>query len=79
MDNKQLKLLADTAALAGELMLTSGAETYRAENTMAHILRKGTNARITTLALITSIIITIEEEDFAPITIVRRISGGSVW
>lgn len=77
MDNKQLKLLADTAALAGELMLTSGAETYRAENTMAHILRKGTNARITTLALITSIIITIEEENFAPITIVRRISGGS--
>ena len=39
MDRKQQKLLVETAALAGELMLTSGAETFRAEDTMAHILK----------------------------------------
>lgn len=31
------RLLMDTAILAGEIMLKSGAETYRAEDTMAHI------------------------------------------
>lgn len=78
MNHQQRKLLAKTAALAGELMLTSGAETYRAENTMAHILKKDTNANITTLALTTSIMITLEDEDSEPLTIVRRISGGSI-
>lgn len=78
MNYEHRKRLAETAALAGELMLTSGAETYRAENTMAHILKKGTNARVTTLALTTSIMITIEDEDSNPLTIVRRISGGSI-
>lgn len=78
MNNKQLKLLADTAALAGELMLTSGAETYRAENTMAHILHKGTAARVTALALTTAIMITIEDDDSDSLTIVRRITSGSM-
>lgn len=78
MNYEYRKLLADTAALAGELMLTSGAETYRAESTMSHILKKGTNARVTTLALTTSIMITIEDDHSTPLTIVRRISGGSI-
>ena len=33
------KLLLDTAVLAGEIMLCSGAETYRVEDTMYHILK----------------------------------------
>ena len=32
------KLLMNTAVLAGEIMLKSGAETYRVEDTMNHIL-----------------------------------------
>ena len=78
MNQANQKLLADTAALAGELMLTSGAETYRDDNTMAHILKKGTNARVTTLALTTSLMITLETDNEQPLTIVRRISGGSI-
>lgn len=78
MNYEHRKLLAETAALAGELMLTSGAETHRAESTMSHILQKGTNARVTTLALTTSIMITIEDENSIPLTIVRRIFGGSI-
>ena len=34
------KLLADTAMLAGEILLCSGAETYRVEDTMYRILNK---------------------------------------
>ena len=36
---KNDKLLMDTAVLAGEIMLQSGAETYRVEDTMCHILK----------------------------------------
>ena len=32
------KLLVETAVLAGEIMLVSGAEIYRVENTIDHIL-----------------------------------------
>lgn len=78
MSHNNRTLLAETAALAGELMLTSGAETYRAETTMIHILRKGTNANVTSLALTTSIMITIEGHDMQPLTIIRRIYGRSM-
>ena len=33
------QLLLKTAMLAGEIMLRSGAETYRVEDTMHHILK----------------------------------------
>ncbi len=77
MDRKHQKLLVETAALAGEMMLTSGAETFRAEDTMTHILRKGSTARVTPLALTTSILVTLEDEVNEPLTIVRRVSSGS--
>ena len=35
------KLVMDTAVLAGEILLKSGAETYRVEDTMKHILNTG--------------------------------------
>ena len=34
------QLLMDTATLAGELLLEHGAETYRVEDTMSHILKR---------------------------------------
>lgn len=77
MERKQQKLLVETAALAGELMLRSGAETFRAEDTMAHILRKGTTAHVTPLALTTSILVTLEDPEREPLTIVRRVPSGS--
>ena len=77
MNRKEQKLLAETAALAGELMLSSGAETFRAEDTMVHILKKGTSARVTPVALTTSIMVTLEDSDQEPLTIVRRVPSGS--
>lgn len=35
------KLLVETAVLAGEIMLVSGAEIYRVEDTINHIFKKG--------------------------------------
>lgn len=71
------QLLAETATLAGEIMLKSGAETFRVEDTMAHILRKGNASQVTPLAFTTAILVTLEEEGREPVTIVRRVKPGS--
>jgi len=78
MNRKEQKLLVETAALAGELMLSSGAETFRAEDTMAHILKKGTTAKVTPVALITSIMVTLEDPEHEPLSVIRRVRAGSL-
>lgn len=71
------RLLAETATLAGEIMLRSGAETFRVEDTMAHILRKGNHEIVSPVAFTTAIMVTVEDEESEPITIVRRVKTGS--
>ena len=44
------KLLADTALLAGELMLQSGAETFRVEETITRILKTSGQERTEAIA-----------------------------
>lgn len=56
----EYKKIFDTAILAGEIMLVSGAETYRVEDTMGHILALAKHATHTELALATSISISLE-------------------
>lgn len=68
------KLLADTAMLAGEILLCSGAETYRVEDTMYHILKTSNIDSIEALALMTGIIVTINDQKFEqPISVMRRV------
>lgn len=71
------KLLADTALLAGEIMLTSGAETYRVEETISRILMTSGLEKTEGLALMTSIIVTLEGRGVAAITLVKRIGERS--
>lgn len=71
------QLLAETATLAGEIMLKSGAETFRVEDTMAHILQKGNDFCVAPVAFTTAIHVTLEEKGKDPITIVRRVKTGS--
>lgn len=71
------QLLVETAALAGEIMLKSGAETFRVEDTMAHILQKGNALRVSPVAFTTAIQVTLEEKDKEPLTIVRRVKTGN--
>lgn len=70
-----LKLLVDTAVLAGEIMLCNGAETYRVEDTMYHILKTSGAESIETLALMTGIMVTLNGPDMEqPITIVKAVN-----
>lgn len=72
------KLLVDTAMLAGEIMLCSGAETYRVEDTMYHILKTSKRDSIQAIALMTGIVITINDENMEqPVTMMQRVSERS--
>lgn len=68
------KLLLDTAVLAGEIMIKSGAEIYRVEDTINHILKmshlKTTEAFVTT----TGMFATLDDPGIDAITVVRRIA-----
>lgn len=69
------KLLMDTAVLAGEIMLSSGAETYRVEDTMSHILKTSNRQSIESFALMTGIVATMNDETMdQPITVVKTIN-----
>lgn len=73
--NVNYKLLVETAVLAGEIMLSSGAETYRVEDTMGHILKTSKCESIEALALMTGIIATISSDEMEhPITVMRTIN-----
>ena len=70
------KLLLDTAVLAGEIMLCSGAETYRVEDTMYHILKTSKAESIEALALMTGIMATINSPDMEqPMTVIKAVNN----
>lgn len=72
------KLILDAAVLAGEIMLSSGAETYRVEDTMCHILKTSKCESIEALALMTGIVATLNDESMEqPITTVKTINERS--
>lgn len=69
------KLLLDTAVLAGEIMLCSGAETYRVEDTMYHILKTSEAESIEALALMTGIVATLNSPDMEqPMTLMKAVN-----
>lgn len=67
------KLLMNTAVLAGEIMLKSGAETYRVEDTVKHILRTAHTETADTIVLMTGFVATLDNPDMDTITIIRRV------
>lgn len=67
------KLLADTAMLAGELMLQSGAETFRVEETITRILKTSGQERTEAIAYATGIMMTLDGKDSGAISLVVRI------
>ena len=72
------KLLMDTAVLAGEIMMSGGAETYRVEDTMEHILKTSKCENIEAFALMTGIVATINGSDLEqPITVVKSVNSRS--
>jgi len=67
------KLLTDTALLAGELMLQSGAETFRVEETITRILKTSGQERTEAIAYATGIMMTLDGKDSGVISLVVRI------
>lgn len=76
MDDRSI---ANMAVLAGEIMLRSGAETYRVEDTIKHILAtagatgRADTVRTEALVMLTGIIVTIERPGQDAITVMRRV------
>lgn len=66
------KLLADTAMRAGEIMLVSGAETYRVEDTMYRMLATSHLETIEVIVISTAIIITLDDKSIDTISITKR-------
>lgn len=68
------KLLMETAVLAGEIMLVSGAEIYRVEDTINRILGMAEHKSAETIVFSTGIFATLKDLDLEPITVVRRVA-----
>lgn len=71
-------ILMDTAVLAGELMLRNGAETYRVEDTMNHILGKSQAEHIDATAFTTMLTVSVQNAGQPPITVARRVRRRSM-
>ncbi|MCR1839647.1 threonine/serine exporter family protein [Murimonas intestini] len=68
------KLLLDTAVLAGEIMIKSGAEIYRVEDTINHILKMSHLKRTEAFVTTTGMFATLDDPGIDAITVVRRIA-----
>lgn len=69
------QMLMKTAVIAGETLLKSGAETYRVEDTMEHILKTSGCSHVEVHATITGIMATISDNEKldAPVTMITRV------
>lgn len=78
MEKGDYKQLLDMAVLAGEVMLRSGAETYRVEDTMDRILQTSELEKIEAFALMTGIVVTLDGAQLEhPLTVMKRVSDRS--
>lgn len=69
------KLLMNTAVLAGETMLKSGAETYRVEETITRILGTANVDTVETVVLTTGIFVTLDNPDMENISVIKRVES----
>lgn len=67
------KLLLDTAVLAGEIMLKSGAEIFRVEDTMQRILLLAHFKYTETYVTSTGLFATLDDPKYDSMTVLRRI------
>lgn len=71
------KLLFDTAVYAGEILMKSGAETYRVEDTMYRILKKSELKTVEVLVMMTGFVVTLDDPSIDCFTCARRINSRS--
>ena len=73
-DTKLINLALD----AGEIMLGSGAETFRVQDTMRRILSVSGREKIEALALSTMLIVTLPREEKGPLSMARGVKTRAV-
>ena len=71
------RILLEAVVRAGELMLVSGAEVYRVEDTMKHMLARSGYQSTETIVLATGIFVSLDDPDREPLTLAKRISQRS--
>ncbi len=71
------RMLADTAVLAGEIMLKAGAETCRVEDTIRRILSTSGFDHCEAFVVTTGIMVTLESPGSQVISLNRRVRGKS--
>ena len=71
------KVLLDAVLLAGRIMLVSGAEVYRVEDTMQHMLQKSGYKTIETIVFATGIFLTLNDPMREPVTLIKRVPDRS--
>lgn len=71
------QLLFDTAVLAGEITLESGAEIFRVEDTTRRILSLSGFETVEVFATTTGLFVTLADPSIQPITQIRRINSRS--
>ena len=74
---QRYRILADTAVLAGEIMLKAGAETCRVEDTIRRILSTSGFEHCEAFVVTTCILVTLESPDAQVICLNRRVRGKS--
>lgn len=72
------KKLIKTALLAGEMLIVSGAEMKRVEDTLTYILSKAKKTSFTVFAVSTGITISLWTEDNKVYTLSERVSGRNI-
>lgn len=73
MEKQDYFLLVDTAVLAGEIMLKSGAETHRVEDTIYRILKLSHFEKCEVLVVTAGIMVTLEDWRIDTISMLRRV------
>lgn len=70
---EEYKLLLDTAVLAGKIMLQSGAEIHRVEDTIHRILKVSGLKTAEAFVMPTGLIVTLDDPGMDSMTVVKRI------
>ncbi|MCI8453712.1 MAG: threonine/serine exporter family protein [Lachnospiraceae bacterium] len=71
------KILLEAVVLAGEIMLVSGAEVYRVEDTMNHMLKCSSYETTETVVFSTGIFVTLDDPVKETMTLIKRTPGRS--
>lgn len=75
--NMNTKQILNIAMQAGEILIKSGAEVYRVEDTVTRIC-KSYGTKCECIVLLSGIFLSVEDEDGEPVTLVRRIKNHTI-